>query len=417
MKKICTLALLVTLVNAAYADTSQLSSDIALPSASNKKIIQLQELVPQRRELYTEEVGTKLGDRIIMNGGIDVFGAVSDQHNPLVFTGPGNEALHLRVAYLDFRGSLLPWLTTYLALTDEPNYSTTAVAGTPIPRIGQAYIRMNSQDDSKIRFTLGKAYLPFGVYNKYAVISAYTHELSEMNNVAGIIDVDYKPFFASLFAFNMEGSLNGFGKPPTDQIENGGVEVGVSNLPNGPSDSSVLKAPRDQFSYGAQVGLVNNLAANGAIFDVITSTNRAVDAMASRIQFNYYGWGIVANDVLALHPFLARDITYNGAGAEPSASDASLSYLFRIHEKPLLAALKYESSAQTLFLNLGRFRYEFSLTYGFNRFLSGSVQLYRAKNFAANDTATYATGTSSFATVTGNNAWNDTALVDLFAHF
>ncbi|OGT43986.1 MAG: hypothetical protein A3F13_04475 [Gammaproteobacteria bacterium RIFCSPHIGHO2_12_FULL_40_19] len=418
MRKFCAFALLAALVNTTYANTSPLSPYIAFPADSNKTTIQLQQFVPQRRELHTDEVGARLGDRIIMNGGIDVFGFTSKMQNPLVYTGPANEALHLRVAYFDFYAMFYPWLTTYLSITDEPNYSSTTIATTPIPKISQAYIRMTSQNDAQVRFTLGRTYLPFGVYSKYAIIASFVHKLSEMTNIAAIVDLNYKPFFGSVYAFNMEGTLNGFGNPPSSQIENGGAEVGLTNLPEpGPSDSSIVRFPRHQFGYAAQVSLVNNLAANNTIFNIISSTNRAVDAMNARIELIYYGWGIIANDIFALRPFLTKDITYNGAGAEPSAQDIALNYLFRIHSKPLLAGLKYEQSAQALFLSMGRFQYEFSLTYGINRFLSTSLQLYRSRNYASNDTGTYATGTSSFTTITGNNAWNDTAIVDLFAHF
>lgn len=367
----------------------------------------MNELAERKTQLDTFEqkgVFTRFGSRLVFSGGVDVYASASNMLNALSFQGPSNNALYMRTAFFDLDARLTHWLSTYISVTDEPNNALTTPQASPTPEFKEAYIKIKEPKNKHFDFILGRDYLPFGVYQRFEIISSLTRSLSEINRIAAIGNIKYHPFFVSVFAFNMPGSLNGFGTPPNHQLENGGAEIGAKK------HSSV-------FGYNARVAVINNMAAIKSIYSTISSTNKAVDEIAAHVSFNFHRLGFAFNDAQAVDSFLARDITYNGVGAKPSAYSGEINYLIVIHNKPLLVAARYEHSSQSLFLNMANYRYYFSFTLGINKFLSSSLQFYRSKNYGAQDVATYATSATAFDTIRGNGCWSNAVILDLFAHF
>ena len=84
---------------------------------------------------------------------------------------------------------------------------------------------------------------------------------------------------------------------------------------------------------------------------------------------------------------------------------------------PLKIAFGYERSYQALFLRLPLYRYVLSVSYLFNKYLTGTVDVLSSKDYSAASSGSYATGINNFATVTGTNRWNRAAVFELGAHF
>lgn len=390
-------------------DTAQIDTSLPVPAPQPSLRQQMFQLQQRVNKLYKEKkdegVHTQFGDHVSLSGGINVQTAFSNRLSPTSFTSPGNQTLDLNTAYLNFNALLASWLRTFFSLTYEPNGVTTTTGGAfTAPEVEQAYIQFGNTKTSHYHFDLGKQYLPFGVYNRYPVVDSLTQSLAEVNKVGAVAGVDYDPFFASVYAFSAQGSLKGFGVSPRDQLMNGGAEVGIINISK-------------KFGYEASLGYMNNMAETRFIYGVIKSTNKAVGELAGHLSFNIYRLGVITNMIYPIDRFLSTDITYNGQGARPSAYEAEVNYAFTIHGHPLVPALGYEASSQALFLSLARYRYVGSLEYTINKYLTATLELLKSKNYAVGDTGTYATGTSTIATVTGNGRWNDAAVIQLAANF
>lgn len=388
------------------SDTNAATTFPATQPALRQQMLQLQTRVSNlENQKKKEGVHTQFSDRVSLSGGINVQAAFSRKSSPSSFTGPGNQTANLNTAYLNFNAILMPWIKSFFSLTYEPSGVTTTTGGAfTAPEVEQAYLQFWGEKNSHFHLDVGKQYVPFGVYNRYPVTDSLTQSLSEVNKVAAVAGAHYSPFFASLYAFNAQGSLNGFGVTGREQLMNGGAEVGVLKLSK-------------KLGYEASLGYLNNMAETRFIYGVIKSTNELVGALAGHFSFNIHNFGFISNMVCPTRAFSSKDITYNGKGAKPLAYEAEINYVFKIRNHPLVPAFGYEQSSQALFLSLAKYRYVWSLEYVINAYLTATLELLKAKNYGKNETGTYATGASAFTTVTGNGAWSDSAIIQVAAHF
>lgn len=346
-----------------------------------------------------------LGDRIAINGGVVIQGDFSDKSNITSFIPPSSNALNLRTAYFGFTGYMTSWARAFVSLNYEPGSVSTAT-GEPFtaPEMEQAYIQMQNQN-RHFRFDLGKQYLPFSVYEHYPLIASLPQRLSEINKVAAVATINYHPFFASAYAFSMQGKLNGFNANPAEnQLANGGVEMGFHRQ-------------NKKWGYEATVGYMNNMAETRFIYGLIKATHKSVGALSLHFNCNAGRFGFISNVIYAAQKFSPLDITYDDTGARPAAYAAKINYVIEVHRHPLVPMLAYEYSSQALFLSLAHYNYALSLEYWINKYLSTTAEYVRAKNYAAGNTGTYATSATTFTTISGNGAWNNAGVVELAAHF
>lgn len=398
------------------ADTTQTpvqnQNQLNTPQLSlRQQMFQLQQrvnkLYENKQDVTKEGVHTQFGDRISLSGGANVQTAFSDNYTPTSFTVPAksNQTFDLNVAYLNFNALLTSWMRSYLSLSYEPNGVTTTTGGAFTgPEVEQAYVQFAKDRNQHFHLDVGKQYLPFGVYQRYPIVDSLTQSLAEINKVAAVAGINYNPFFASAYIFNMQGTLDGFGSTARDELMNGGAEVGLLKV-------------SDKFGYEASFGFLNNMAETRFIYGIIKATNKSVDAFAGHFSCNYHHLGLITNTIFAGDAFSSQDITYNGKGAKPSAYEVELNYLIPVRGHPLVPAIAYEHSSQALFLSLAHYRYIFSLEYTINKYLSTTLELLASKNYGANATGTYATSTSSFATVSGNGIWNQAGLLEMAVNF
>ncbi|HLB55768.1 MAG TPA: LbtU family siderophore porin [Coxiellaceae bacterium] len=343
-------------------------------------------------------------NRIAINGGVNIQGVFGNRPNTTPFPLPSNNSLNLRAAYFGFTGYLTSWARAYVSLNYEPNSISTAT-GEPFtaPEMEQAYIQMNNKN-RHFRFDLGKQYLPFSIYEHYPVVTTLPQRLSEINKVAAVASVNYHPFFAAAYAFSMQGKLNGYNNPATNALANGGAEIGLHN-------------PHKKFGYEVDLGYMSNMAETRYIYFLIKATHKPVGALSLDVDFNIKRFGVVTSAVYAVQPFSPLDITYDGAGAQPSAYEARINYVIEVHRHPLVPAVGYAQSSQALFLSMPRYTYIFSLEYWIDKYLSTTVEFLQSKNYAAGNVGTYATSATTFGTETGNGNWNSVGILELAAHF
>jgi len=351
------------------------------------------------------------GDRISINGGINVQGIFSNHTDSqsLLFTGPANDQLNLRAAYFGFTGYLTSWARAYVSLNYEPGSVSTAT-GEPYtaPEMEQAYVQMKNPS-GHFRFDLGKQYLPFSVYEHYPLVVSLAQKLSEINKVAAVLSTHYNPFFASIYAFGAQGSLNGFNNGANtpiseNELANGGAEMG-------------FKKESKIFGYEALIGYMNNLAETRYIYGLIKATHKRVSAVSLHLSLDVYRFGFLSNFIYPTDSFSPQDITFNNQGARPWAYDARLNYTFDIHHHPLVPVISYQYSDQELFLSVPQYTYTLSTEYWINKYLIATIAYLRSKNYAAGSTGSYATSATSFTTITGNGLWNNTGIIELAAHF
>lgn len=403
------LVFLLPITGCATTKTSQ--AGIKDKSASQSQSTSMRAMVRQLERRITKlekkqksGVETQFSDRLFISGGLNVQASLSQRSTPTSFTGDSDQALNLNVAHLNVNALLTKWLRTYLAFAYEPNAVTTST-GTPStgPEIEQAYLQL-AKDGGHFHFDLGKQFLPFGVYNRYPIVDSLTQSLAEINKVAAVFGYHKGQFFIQGYDFYMQGSLSGFGEPPENRLANGGAEVGLLKV-------------SDKFGYEVSLDYLTNLAETRFIYGLIKATHQSIGAIAAHVSVNYKRLGFVGNWVGALSHFDSRDITFNNSGALPSAYEVELNYIFPVNNKPYKIGFGYEHSSEALFLSLPLFRYVFTMSYSFNKYLTLTVDALWSKDYATIDQATYATGESTVNTINGTNRWSTAGVVELAAHF
>ncbi len=187
--------------------------------------------------------------------------------------------------------------------------------------VDEASITLGGTDETPAFLSVGKMYLPFGVFDSNMISDPLTLEIAETNQSA--LQVGYKKdsLYGSVYAFNCDTQEEG-----DDQIECFGANIGT----NHESDSMTL---------ALEAGYISNLADS----DALDSDTGVVDYSGGYVLSANVGLGdfnIIGEYVSALD-----DIEYIGGSAfEPSAYTVEAAYNFKIKDMDSVFAISYQST-------------------------------------------------------------------------
>ncbi len=197
--------------------------------------------------------------------------------------------------------------------------------------IDEAYVTFGDFCRSPFYFRLGKQYINFGNYDRFATVPTFTQLLSQTNDTAATLGFVSNGFYGSVYGFRGIPSItdNGFG---TKNINNWGANIGWT-------------VNRRNTGWSLQAGYLNNMAdvdyvsestdwLNTANFLSTNGYHTPVGALSFDATGRYKMIDGYIHYVTALKEFnpneiIAADLDPNGVlikthGAEPSAIDLGL---------------------------------------------------------------------------------------------
>ncbi|MCW8923343.1 MAG: LbtU family siderophore porin [Gammaproteobacteria bacterium] len=160
----------------------------------------------------------------------------------------------------------------------------------------------------------GRMYIPFGNFESHMVSDPLTLEIAETQEAAIEFGYEASGFRASVYAFNGEADKN---EVDNDVVDDFGISIGYT-----------MKAGSANMDLG--LDYLNNMAETDAIQEAIIAGPGVVEehtaGMALHAIFTMDKLNVILEYITASDSFNIADLQFNGAEAEPSASNIEVAY-------------------------------------------------------------------------------------------
>lgn len=374
----------------AYADVSSDSSAVQPQlDAMQAKLAQMQAIIDQNSSGTGIPTSPDWFNMISVSGLINVDGIWSNRtpqfvavpitpFGPTVFAvnhyGPGHSTdLQLSNADLFVDAQVNDWTAAHIGLNFQDNqdgdnfdnsvhtnntddsYSRSQIISAPAsPILDEGYITFGNFTQSPIYFRVGRQYVNFGDYDRYAVVPTFTQLLTETNETAATLGfVDVSGINASLFGFR--GAVNANQFVNTQRTNNYGANIGIANN-------------YSNFGYNFQASYLYNIDDVDFIdqsytFPLVSNaigpvTLNKVGGMSVDGRFNTGPWDFAADYFWALQSFNPGAIAFvhtngNISGASPRALYVGAGYCFYILDHTSRLGLDYQRSWQAVAVGVG----------------------------------------------------------------
>lgn len=213
--------------------------------------------------------------------------------------------------------------------------------------------------------TVGKLYVPFGVFNTNLISDPLTLELGETREGAAVIDVAAGGFYGALYTFN--SAVNKANKDD-DMIDAFGATVGYA-----------LEA--EKFTFDLAAGWISNLTSSGGFSGYLEENDLDVDDHTSGVAlsafFSSADFSLIAEYVAAL------DSKYeDGNNDKPSAWGVEVGYDFELLKRDTNVAVSYQGTDEAEFLGLPERRLSAGISHALHDNLTLAFEVSRAKDYA-----------------------------------
>jgi hypothetical protein len=208
--------------------------------------------------------------------------------------------------------------------------------------------------------TVGKLYVPFGVYNTNLISDPLTLELGETREGAAVIDVAAGGFYGALYTFN--SAVDKVNKDD-DMIDAFGATVGYA-----------LEA--DRFSFDVSTGWISNITSSGSFQDEYDEVDQFTGGVAVSAFVAVADFSLIAEYVAALKS--KYDVDSND---KPSAWSLEVGYDFELLKRAANVAVSYQSTDEAAFLELPKNRIAAGISYALHENLALALEVSRAKDY------------------------------------
>ncbi len=230
--------------------------------------------------------------------------------------------------------------------------------------VDEASITIGGTEDTPALLSVGKMYLPFGVFDSNMISDPLTLEIAETSQTA--LQVGYKKdaFYGSIYAFNCDTQEEG-----DDQIECFGANVGTSH-------------ESDSMTVALEAGYISNLADSDA-FDSETGVVDYAGGYSLSANLGFGDFNVIGEYISALD-----DIEYiGGSSFEPSAYMVEAAYNFKIKDMDSVFAIGYQSTDEMAGV-LPETRILGSVGTNFTENLSGALEISFDEDYSLADGGT-----------------------------
>ncbi|MDH5649703.1 MAG: LbtU family siderophore porin [Gammaproteobacteria bacterium] len=189
---------------------------------------------------------------------------------------------------------------------------------------------------------MGQMYLPFGSFETNMISDPLTLELGEIRESALLVSFGGNGFTASVFAYN--GDMTE--ATAEEQVDQFGVSLGFTSEGEG-------------MKYDIGVDYINNIGDSDGLTDAITAgaggpviMTEYVGAYIVHAIFHMGSFTIIGEHLATTDPFDPAELAFNGAGAEPTASNIELGFDTSVAGKDATIALGYQATDEAQALGL-----------------------------------------------------------------
>jgi hypothetical protein len=287
--------------------------------------------------------------------------ALSGKLEPLAtfgqkYTGSTQGDVTLGANELDIAAALNDKVEGYMGIAYDaapPSWSGQRIANSSF-NLNMGFVNIGNLDQSPFYFTAGQIYIPFGRYST-GMISPTLPLLLTRTKARPFI-FGYKsqtssgPFVTGYaFSGDTTDGNSGVGGVNLGYIFSGkyfGGEVGVSYISSLDNAGGMQRTGAYPGTTFGGFGSLTNGSENV----------RQTPGIGAHASISKDAYNITAEWVSATKAFRVEDLSFNGAGAQPSALQVEAGVTFPSFGKPASIGVGYQSSSQSLALNLAKQR-------------------------------------------------------------
>jgi hypothetical protein len=281
-----------------------------------------------------------------------------------------------------------PWLLGYFEFSYNPTEPSNDVfGGTSRFRVSdsrillnKAFITFGNFSESPIYGTVGQYYVPFGAYSSVMISNPLTKILTRTKARAILVGYQQQDnvsaFYGSAYIFRGDTHANSVPK-----VNNGGLNLGYK-----------FSTPNVSGKLGG--GLIANIADSGGMqtaggFETAEQIVHRVPGYNLRGSLSIASHlDLIAEYVGASTSFNPNDMSYNGNGAKPWATDLEAAFSMDIFGgKPSSLGIGWGQSNEALALGLPLNRVSLVVNTSWWRNTLQSLEFRRDREYAASDTA------------------------------
>lgn len=227
--------------------------------------------------------------------------------------------------------------------------------------------------------TVGKLYVPFGVYGTNLISDPLTLELGETREGAAVIDVGAGGFYGALYTFN--SAVNKVNKDD-DMVDSFGATVGYA-------------MDADRFSFDVSAGWISNITSSGSFQEEYDDVDKFAGGVAVSAFISAADFSLIAEYVAALSSKYD-----DGSNDKPSAWGLELGYDFEMLQRDANVAVSYQGTEEAAFLGLPENRISAGVSYVLHENLTLALEASRAKDYSVTKGGTGKNAEAVIATLT-----------------
>jgi hypothetical protein len=293
-----------------------------------------------------------------------------------------------------------PWVNAFMNFSYEDATSDNTLGASGSKRrnsnsriyLDKGFITFGNFTESGLYGSIGQLYVPFGRAASgmisYPLVYYIGQTKARAITLNYIVQPGKYPVIPYLHTFVFKGDSN-YGSH-TDAVKNFGADTGFF-------------AGNNRTNTEIGVGYVENIADANGMQDNGTSSGfrgfeKTSDASSETLVHQVQGidvhgdamygpFSFLAEYVSALTQFSARDMTFDGHGAKPSAANVEAAYTFKLFEKSSSISLGYGQTNQALALNIPQHRWIATWAYSYFPSTTFSLEYKRDTNYDKGDTA------------------------------
>jgi hypothetical protein len=228
--------------------------------------------------------------------------------------------------------------------------------------IDEGGIALGHLDENGYALTIGKLYVPFGVFETNFIADPLTLEMGETREGAAVADFAIQGFYGSVYAFN--GALDKAGDD--DKVDSFGVKAGY-----------LLES--DNFSFDLSVGYISNITSAGGFDDALGSGSNIADQSAGATVAAIFS---IADLTLIGEYMETLDSDYSATESlEPTALQFEADYGFNLAGHTSTVAVTWQKTDEAVVLDLPETRYGAALGFEIVEGLGATLEYLRNEKY------------------------------------
>ncbi|MEA2060065.1 MAG: LbtU family siderophore porin [Thermodesulfobacteriota bacterium] len=207
--------------------------------------------------------------------------------------------------------------------------------------VDEAFITIGNTEKFPIFMTLGRQYVPFGVFETRMVSDPLTLEIAETQETSVLFGFEYSGVYGGIYLFN--GDIDE--ESGDDHLENFGANIGYS-------------FETGDLGLDFSASYISSLGDTDGVSDALPDDiEDYVDGISFSGVLGFKGFTLIGEYVTALDEFEPREMVFKQSGAEPEAWNLELGYNFDAAGHDTTLAVACQGTDEALALELPETRY------------------------------------------------------------